>query len=41
MEMNFKVVILGNVGVGKTSILCRGISGAYDEKEPPTLGTKI
>jgi len=36
--MNFKVVILGNIGVGKTSVLCRGISGDYNEKEAPTLG---
>ena len=36
--MNFKVVILGNIGVGKTSVLFRGISGAYNEKEAPTLG---
>ena len=36
--MNFKVVFLGNVSVGKTSILYRGTEGTFQESREPTLG---
>lgn len=36
--MNFKIVFLGNINVGKTSIMFRGTEGTYLENREPTLG---
>ena len=38
MSIQKKVVILGDSGVGKTSILFRYITGGYDDSSLPTLG---
>jgi small GTP-binding protein len=35
---NYKIVILGNTGVGKTSILSRAITNTFYEFQEPTIG---
>ena len=34
----YKIIIIGDSGVGKTSLIYRGISGKFHESESPTLG---
>ena len=37
-EITFKIITLGNAGVGKTSILCRYISNTFSLDKLPTVG---
>jgi GTPase SAR1 family protein len=39
IELNTKVVIIGNSGVGKTSICNRYFNNKFDESTMPTYGT--
>lgn len=37
-NMIFKIVVIGEAGVGKTSIINRYVDNRYEEKYAPTLG---
>ena len=37
-DFNFKIIIIGNSGVGKTCLTVRASSGEYQDKMGPTLG---
>ena len=37
-DYNFKIIIIGNSGVGKTCLTLRASTGEFHDKEPPTLG---
>ncbi len=37
-EIIFKIITLGNAGVGKTSILCKYITNIFNKAQMPTLG---
>lgn len=37
-EPVFKVILLGNSGVGKTSLATRWLNGSFDESSRPTIG---
>ena len=41
MSISKKVVIIGDSGVGKTSILCRYIFDQFDQMSLPTLGASF
>jgi Ras-related protein Rab-11A len=40
METMYKIklVLLGEIGTGKSNILSRMLNNTYDEKSPPTIG---
>lgn len=38
LELNFKVLIIGNYNIGKTSILTRYTKDEFSEQTAPTLG---
>jgi small GTP-binding protein len=40
-EFVFKIVILGNAAVGKTSLINQFVEGAFEEDYKPTLGANI
>ncbi len=37
----FKIIIVGDSGVGKTSLLVRFVEGRYDGREPPTVAVGV
>ena len=37
-DFKFKIIVIGDSGVGKTSLTCRASSGEYQENMPPTVG---
>ena len=37
-EINFKIIVVGDSGVGKTSITSKAIKGIFEEKYSPTIG---
>ena len=37
----FKIIIIGDSGVGKTSITCKIMSGKFYEQPPPTVGFEL
>ncbi|WXG39958.1 MAG: Rab family GTPase [Candidatus Freyarchaeum deiterrae] len=41
LEYTFKIVLVGEPGVGKTSIIRRYIQGIFEEKYRATVGTRI
>jgi small GTP-binding protein len=38
MSLTFKIILLGDANVGKTSILKRYSENIFSEEEPPTIG---
>jgi GTPase SAR1 family protein len=38
-EFDAKLVLLGNSGVGKTSLVLRYVQGTYSKDQPSTIGT--
>ena len=41
MQMEAKVVLLGDSGVGKTSIAVRYVQGLFAEDQPSTIGASF
>lgn len=37
-DYNYKVIIIGDSGVGKTCLTIRATTGEFEDKQPPTLG---
>ena len=37
-DHNFKIIVIGNSGVGKTCLTLRASTGEFQDKQPPTLG---
>jgi Ras-related protein Rab-1A len=37
-NLNFKIIVIGNSGVGKTCLTVRGTKGIFDESQIPTIG---
>ncbi len=40
-EFDAKLVLLGNSGVGKTSLVLRYVQGTYAENQPSTIGASF
>lgn len=40
-QLEAKVVLLGDSGVGKTSIAVRYVQGLFAEDQPPTIGASF
>ena len=38
MSPNFKIIVIGDAGVGKSSLTTRACNGLYDGNCPPTMG---
>jgi small GTP-binding protein len=38
-DVSRKIILLGNTGVGKTSLVTRWVDGHWDPESPPTIGT--
>jgi small GTP-binding protein len=37
-NLNFKIILIGDSGVGKTCLSIRGTKGIYDDNQPATIG---